>query len=365
MQAYHAGQPIGPYIQQPPYVPGQAYYGYPPYQPYAPLGPGQNQHAFPAGYPPDDYDRPRPTAPQPRSRPLNRRQSTAQPKELKGIMKKAPSSAGHGDPVGPPLSRHASRSNSVHRQRANSTTRPRMDMQPSFVPQHLFVALHGSDELRIEGIAYQSTIEDMREQILPFWGLGIVLEEGREHRWRAQFVGHPWSSSGLQGIFARRLINLLYSVLARQGYNYISTVNTSGSPCRLVFAEGPPDGMAYIMSVCFSHSGDKISVLDAPEELAQNLGRNLRVVFPHKVSSDRFEEDGVYIVQMKRGITGSDVDRTLLAAYVLHYLNSAGFQLNGSIPMGRRSASLNLNSKKELWIFRGMARRPPSSASHR
>lgn len=62
--------------------------------------------------------------------------------------------------------------------------------------EHLFVALDNSGELRIEGIAYQQTIDELREHVLPMWPHGVVVEESRDHRWRVQFANRPWTSSG-------------------------------------------------------------------------------------------------------------------------------------------------------------------------
>ncbi|CAL1695752.1 unnamed protein product [Somion occarium] len=369
MQAYH-GQPIGPYIGQNPYGQSQATY-YAPYAPYAPLAAAPNV-PFPGPYGGDQYDsRPPPQGPpppqafaRPRHRPLNKPSRSAsqnEPKELKGILKPS-SSVGHGDPS---LSR--TRTNS-QRARANSSTRPQLDNFPPFAPEHIFLALQGTNEIRLEGVSYQQTIDDLREHVLPMWPHGVAMEDSRDHRWRAQFAGNPWAASGMDGIFARRLICRLFAVLAHNGYNYLSTVNTSGTPCRLLFhmvERSPSEANPYFFSTCFSKSGDKISIVDAPPALVQQLGRNLRSVFPNKVASDRFEEDNVYIIQMKRSMVGSEVDKTLLSAYILQFFKAVGYDLNGSLPLGRRTSGLSIGSKKEIWMFRGQVARPPSAHGHR
>ncbi|KAK7694687.1 hypothetical protein QCA50_001875 [Cerrena zonata] len=251
------------------------------------------------------------------------------------------------------------------RQRANSSTRPQFDAHPPFTPEHLFVALDNTGELRIEGIAFQQLIDELREQVIPMWPHGVIVEDSRDHRWRVQFAGRPWTSSHEDGLFARRLLSQLFLVLNRQGYSYLTTVNTSGTPCRLLFSGGeiPADGPeVYFFNICFSQSGDKISIVDAPPQLVQHLGRSLRSVFPNKIESDTYKEGNVYTIRMKRGLGGSDVDKTLLAAYVLKFWKEMGYELNGSLPLGRR---LNLGAKKEVWMFRGAMPRPPSAHSHR
>lgn len=178
----------------------------------------------PGGYGGEPHDtRPPPPGPQTRTRqrpphqPHRKGSQSGPTKELKGILKpsremregrEGTSSVGHGEPS---LTR--SRTNSLPRQRANSSTHPQFDNFPPFMPgaspplfrtavatdlhiEHLFLALDNTSELRVEGIAYQHTIDELREEILPIWPHGVVMEDSRDHRWRAQFAGKPWVCSG-------------------------------------------------------------------------------------------------------------------------------------------------------------------------
>lgn len=72
-----------------------------------------------------------------------------------------------------------------------------------------------------------------------------------------------------------------------------------------MFVNSPPDPSAIFFSVAISQSGDKFSLLDAPMEIAQTLGNNLRSAFPHKIASDRAKEDGIYVIELKRGVSGA------------------------------------------------------------
>ncbi|THH01797.1 hypothetical protein EW026_g965 [Hermanssonia centrifuga] len=100
---------------------------------------------------------------------------------------------------------------------------------------------------------------------------------------------------------ARHMICTTWAILADQGYSYLTTLNTANPPARLVFVNSPPDPSAIFFSVAISQSGDKFSLLDAPMEIAQTLGNNLRSAFPHKIASDRAKEDGIYVIELKRG----------------------------------------------------------------
>lgn len=378
MQGYHPSrsnhghsttQPFYPpnqYVTQP-----QLYTTYNPFPTYV-QQPANPQPYPPAGYPPDVYETPPLSAfnqfptPAAHNRPLGRSQTVMTPgtrmAPLKSIMKKSQhdrsASNGNGDV---PLSRHNSRTDQLPvRPRANSSTRPNYDSAPSFAPDHLFVVFNGSNELRLENIAYQETIEGLRERILPLWHHGVSTEESRTHRWRAQFTGNPWASSGTDAILARRLICQLYGLLYYQGYTYLSTVNISNSPSKLIFIQTPPESQVVFFTICFSHSGDKISILDCPTQFSDGLSTSLRKYFPRKVTFDRVARDGEHIIELKRGITSPDVERSLFAACILRYFNSVGYKLDGSLPIGRARP---LGTKKDLWIFRGPMLRPESAHS--
>lgn len=61
---------------------------------------------------------------------------------------------------------------------------------------HLFLSLHGNNEIRIENIAYQTLLDELRENLVTMWPRGIIIDESRDHRWRLQFAGSPWISTG-------------------------------------------------------------------------------------------------------------------------------------------------------------------------
>ncbi|KAH8100699.1 hypothetical protein BXZ70DRAFT_938363 [Cristinia sonorae] len=397
MQAYHSnghyypqGQYVGPQGYYTPYAhPGALYPQQPP--------PGQ---AFPGGYPGVDFQESEeqarastaakqryPVTPNIRPKYLNRSQSAQVPpsrvKPPKSIMKRThdrsasmsvdpqlsrsrsnsnprpplgplpgsrPSSRGHGDGSRPP-----SRSPST-RQRANSSTRPQLDSLSNFEPNHIFLTLHGTNEIMLEGIAFQAFVEDLREHLLPLWPHGVTSEESRHHRWKAQFAGNPWTSSGTDLLFAERLMCRLWAIFSNQGYAYLATVNTAGTSSRLVFLQKQRDAMAAHFAVSVATSGDKMTIIDAPEALHSTLEQALRKTFPRKIASGRFTEDQVYKIELKRSFGGTDVDKALFSGCVLKFFGENGFRLNGSIPLGRSRSPLSaFGARKELWIFRGSA----------
>ena len=76
----------------------------------------------------------------------------------------------------------------------------------------------------------------------------------------------------------------------------------SYQPARLIFEHVGPDPMADFFSVLLSSSGDKLSLWGVPEPIAHGLGDSLRAQFPHRISSDRAREDGVFVIETKKGI---------------------------------------------------------------
>ncbi|TFK57095.1 hypothetical protein OE88DRAFT_1650672 [Heliocybe sulcata] len=290
---------------------------------------------------------------------------------LKSAMKKGSSQNGHrpstpGHSPGPRPTTPRSRSSSsardgrlplgaMTRQRTNSGS------SPHFIPNHIMVSFHGSNELRFEGIAYEDTADALRERVLPMWP---VDDEGiKGHRWRVVFRDSPWNCTGHDLIMARRVVAALFTSLARLGYFYQTTVNSGKRLPRLVFVEPPErklrtDGPIHFFSVMFSRKGEKVTILDAPEPIKDSIGVALRNTFPRRVASDKILEDGMCVIELQKNVMGAPpVDKSMFVSAVLKHLQGHGYDLNASVPLARRGP-LGLGGRKELWIFK---RRQPES----
>ena len=100
---------------------------------------------------------------------------------------------------------------------------------------HVFLTFPGSNDVRIENIAFRSLIEELRDSFLPIWPHGVASEQAQDHTWRATFNGTPWSSSGVDFILyvfsvsrepitdcelaplrSRRMICTLFAILANE-----------------------------------------------------------------------------------------------------------------------------------------------------
>ncbi|KAI8995661.1 hypothetical protein BD414DRAFT_480184 [Trametes punicea] len=367
MQAYPAGDrfyhqqpPPGPYAGQAPYLQQFPAYGYPAPGPQQPIA-----APFPV-YPPH-YDQLPPSTPhlQPgRPRPLARETSRTstpgrpEPKPLKSAMKRT-KTPDRGAPIGSvPSSR--GRPDSIRRKRTRSGSRMRSGSVPRFQHDHLILTVRSTNHISLENLNNADLGDELTEGIMPIWPRGANSIENRRGKWHIEFAGNPWSSSGLDAIMAGKMICKLYLILARQGYTYLSTVNIGNpwKPPSMVFVDSTPDYEAQVFIIMLSKRGDRLTILDAPIELTQQLGIELRRVFPRRITTDRATEDGLHIFEVKKGSYGTPtVDKSVLIAFVLHFFNSAGFRLSGSIPMGSKSL-FKLGHRKEMWIFRSLPWRP-------
>jgi hypothetical protein len=61
---------------------------------------------------------------------------------------------------------------------------------------HVFVAFQPPNELHISNIVFQSTIEELREQIFPMWPPGVASQSIIGNQWHVKFSGSPWDSKG-------------------------------------------------------------------------------------------------------------------------------------------------------------------------
>ncbi|KAI0639437.1 hypothetical protein C8Q77DRAFT_1213997 [Trametes polyzona] len=268
-----------------------------------------------------------------------------------------------GAPIGGvPLSR--GRSTSLHRQRTRSGSRMRRSGSvPRFTPEHLVLTLRSTNQLHIENLSSQEAGDEIMEYVLPEWPDGVNTFENRRGKLRVEFAGHPWLCTGLHAVMAGRMICRLYAVLARLGYTYQSTVNVGNPwmPPSMIFVDSTPDYEAKIFVLMLSKRGDRLTVLDGPPELTQQLGIELRAAFPRKITTDRATEDGLHIFDIKKGGYGApEVDKSLLVAFVLRFFNFSGFRLSGAVPLGSKSflSGFGLARRKEMWVFRSHPWRP-------
>ena len=73
----------------------------------------------------------------------------------------------------------------------------------------------------------------------------------------------------------------------------------------MVFVDTTPDYEALVFLIMLSKRGDRLTIIDGPPELTQQLGIELRRNFPRRITTDRATEDGLHIFEVKKGSYGS------------------------------------------------------------
>jgi hypothetical protein len=107
------------------------------------------------------------------------------------------------------------------RQRSDSPERNNSDPLPPpaflFIPDHIFLSLHGSHTFKLAHIPAPMTLQPLRETVLPLWERGVEYDHTTKGEWVVKFGGNPWcAGDGKEGISARRMICKLFTGLAIQ-----------------------------------------------------------------------------------------------------------------------------------------------------
>ncbi|KAI6047651.1 hypothetical protein EDC04DRAFT_9046 [Pisolithus marmoratus] len=287
-------------------------------------------------------------------------------KPLKSALKQK--GLARSDSVSVPLQRV--RTDSDVRPRLAPMTRTRTNSNPSFQPDHMFVSFHGSNELRLGNVAYQDTLDAMREHFMAMWPHGVSNQVTSGHSWRVVFSRSPWTAAGSEAIIVYRMISELFTCLSRHGYRYLTSLNTGHavrlSPMqrtsssylyqypRLVFKDAQNDEDLDFFVAYLSRSGRKITLVRPPRRIGDQLGSRLRNAWPYKIASDRTTEEEIYTVELKRNAIGANniINRDVFVSHSLQEIGLMGFKLEATVTLPP-TGILGFGSKREIWVFRG------------
>ncbi|KAH9178701.1 hypothetical protein EDB89DRAFT_2063635 [Lactarius sanguifluus] len=256
-------------------------------------------------------------------------------------------------PVATSLSRTRTHSG-VDPQRLHPIARTRTNSSSRVDPDHVFMSINPPNGLELSNLAFQSTVDELREHIFPMWPPGVAHQVRHGYDWRVRFTGSPWDSRGHESIMAQKMICRIFWVLAVQGYVYLTSINTGcafKSP-RLVFIRAPVDARAHFFAMSLNNAGDRVTFVNPPVAVANSLGLSLRTAFPHRIDNEQTSEDGIFTIILKSGIHGMGPDKNLFLAHILKYINDMAFKLDASVPLARRGL-FGLSGRKELWVFKG------------
>ncbi|KAL4070921.1 hypothetical protein J3A83DRAFT_4093689 [Scleroderma citrinum] len=246
------------------------------------------------------------------------------------------------------------RTDSDARQRLAPMTRTRTNSNPSFLPDHMFVSFHGSNELRLGNVAYQDILDEIRERLLPMWPHGVPNEITANHSWRVIFSRNPWSATGLEALTVHKMISELFNCLSRrQGYQYLTSLNTGYAYPQLIFKDVKHDEDCDFFVAYLSRSGHKITLIRPPRRIGEQLGSRLRNVWPYKIASDAASEEEIYTVELKRNAMGAyNLDRDVFVSHTLQEISLMGYKLEATIHLPRVGI-LGFGTRREIWVFRG------------
>ncbi|KAF9229266.1 hypothetical protein BS17DRAFT_688434 [Gyrodon lividus] len=255
-----------------------------------------------------------------------------------------------------PLER--TRTNSSARQRVTPMTRARTNSNPSFLPDHMFVSFHGTNELRLGNIAFQDTLDEIREHIMPMWPHGVSSQMTSTHSWRVTFSRNPWTATGSDAIIVQRMISELFISLCRRGYQYLTSLITGYPYPQLVFRDVAADENSDFFVAYMSRSGHKMTLVRPPRRVGEQLGPRLRGAWPFKIAAQNASEDETYSVELKRNTFGApELDKNVFASHALQEISLLGYKLEATVSLPRVGI-LGFGGKKEIWVFRGTRIRP-------
>lgn len=143
---------------------------------------------------------------------------------------------------------------------------------------------------------------------------------------------------------------------------------------RLLFQVTQPNERMVFFIAFFSHDGRRLTLVDPPNHIDISIGARLKSLFPRKIKSDDVIEESTRVIEMRRKPNnslftslrlriqdpapltlplGPEVEPSVFLIHVLKILVDLGFELDATLPLGRRNA-LGIRTVRELFIFKGI-----------
>ncbi|KAG6898114.1 hypothetical protein C0992_005441 [Termitomyces sp. T32_za158] len=339
---------------------GGYYYGQQQYQHPAYGGPGPS-NPYPYGYqpfgpPPQQQDIEAPFVPQvppgfqpptPRPQAHRRTATTTAAVPLKSALKKPGKDGLNRQATYPAAgSNHVSRplfSNDYKQYTSNYNP-------DDFRPLHMFMSFIGNNELRIENIM-EPGLRELRSTILPMWPDGIDLDAQVGHDWTVKFRNNPWSFQGPHRPKAWAIIVQLFTLFARRGFSFQTSMSFGNSAPRLVFEVTSEDRTSHFFLAYLSHGGNRLTLIKPPTLIDDTFGHQLKAVLPRKVDEKNIRDEHLRVFEVMRE---SKVAPQFFLMHVLKILTELGFNLATGLPFGRKGP-FGLFTSRELLVFRGSA----------
>ncbi|KAF8078638.1 hypothetical protein FPV67DRAFT_68256 [Lyophyllum atratum] len=215
----------------------------------------------------------------------------------------------------------------------------------------MFMVLIGNNELRLENIM-DPAMRELRASILPMWPDGVESDSQHGHDWTVRFRNNPWALHGQNAPIAWRIIVQLFTLFARRGFSFQTSMNIGSPSPRLVFEVTSEDRTSQFFLAYFSQGGKRLTLIKPPTVVDDTLGSQLKAFLPRKITEEPIGEDMRVIEVKKLGTGGPEVEPQFFLMHVLKILSELGFNLVTGVPLGRRGP-LGLRAGKELLVFRG------------
>ncbi|KAF8974047.1 hypothetical protein BDZ97DRAFT_1648230 [Flammula alnicola] len=221
------------------------------------------------------------------------------------------------------------------------------------IAYHMLVSFHGYNELHIEHVM-KKALDDLRNVIWPLWNDGIESDSVQGHTCIVKFRNAPWDLSGPNVRQAYQLIAAFFRLFQDKGYSFQTAVNISTPTPRLIFQVTQPDSRAQFFLAYFSQDGRRFTLIEPPNDLDISISARLRSAFPHKILSDNAVEEYTRAFEVRRKPNSNvpEVESSIFFVEVLKVLNFLGFQLDATLPLGRRGP-LGIRYTRELLVFKG------------
>ncbi|KAG5731577.1 hypothetical protein E4T56_gene3789 [Termitomyces sp. T112] len=339
MQPYGNYPYYGQQYQHPPYgVPGPSN-PYPPYG-YAPYGPPPHQQDKEPPFIPQGPGF-QPQTPRPKA---HRRTATTTAAPLKSALKR-PANEGLNRQATYPAAypNHVPRPRLLSNNHKQYTSNHNPD---DFRPLHMFMSFVGNNELRIENVM-EPGLRELRSTILPMWTDGVDSDTQHGHDWTVKFRNNPWSFQGPQAPKAWAIIVQLFTLFARRGFSFQTTMSFGNSAPRLVFEVTSEDRTSQFFLAYLSHGGKRLTFIKPPTLIDDTFCHHLKAVLPRKVDEEMPNEHlRVFAVRAPQ------VEPQFFLMHVLKILTELGFNLATGLPFGRKGP-FGLRTGRELLVFRG------------
>jgi len=229
----------------------------------------------------------------------------------------------------------------------------------------MFVSFHGANELRLGNVAYQDTLDEIKEHIMPMWPHGVSSQMMSPLSWRVTFSRNPWSATGSEAVIVKRMISELFACLSRRGYQYLTSLHAGYAYPQLIFRDMAEDVESDFFVAYMSRSGHKMTLVRPPRRVGEQLGPRLRIAWPFKIAAQSATEGEIYSIELKRNAFGApELDKDVFASHALQEISLLGYKFEATVSLPG-AGFLGFGGKKEVWVFRGarMRQRPDSRSA--